>query len=176
MSAAGSMMVKVAIPEERSRARRQLLEAMSVIVGLLVAAATAASLVNIALAISLAKWEFAAFLWVATFTVALAHALILGLPIFLALRWLGRLRWWTSLVCGCLVGAMPYAIVLFPPAQGVSSSQLGSQTLPRASVATADAWWSYAQAVIFLSGLGVAGGFAAWLVWYWIGRGFDCPK
>ena len=140
------------------RPRRPVLEAISVVVGVLAAAATAASLVHGAAAISVNSWSGGGFLWVMTFIVALAHALVLGLPIFLLLRWLRRLPWWASLVGGFLVGSMPYAIVSFPSVQG-----------------TADAWRVYAETVAFLGGLGMAGGFAAWLVWYWIGRDFARP-
>ena len=155
--------MEAAIPKEPTKSRRLLLEAISVVVGLFAAAATAASLVYVAGAISVGSWGGGAFLSVMTFIVALAHALALGLPMFLLLRWRRRLRWWASLVGGFLVGNMPYAIVSFPSVQG-----------------TADAWRIYAETAAFLGGLGMAGGFAAWLVWYWIGRhggrGGDCGE
>ena len=124
-----------AIPKEPTKPRWPALEAISVVVGLFAAAATAASLVYVAGAISVGSWGGGAFLWVMTFIVALAHALVLGLPMFLLLR---RLRWWASLVRGCLVGSMPYAIVSFPSVQD-----------------TANAWRTYADTVAFIGGLGM---------------------
>src|SRR5215471_3824832 len=68
--------VDTAIPKEPTKPRWPALEAISVVVGLFAAAATAASLVYVAGAIRVGSWGGGAFLSVMTFIVALAHALV----------------------------------------------------------------------------------------------------
>ena len=54
------------------------------------------------------------FLWPLSFAVAFVHAVGLGLPAYLLLRWRRLTAWWTGLAGGFLAGALPYAVLAFP--------------------------------------------------------------
>jgi hypothetical protein len=41
---------------------------------------------------------------------AAALAVLLGLPTFFLLRWLGILRWWSTLLAGCVIGTVAVSI------------------------------------------------------------------
>jgi hypothetical protein len=115
------------------------------------------------------------FLWPVTFTVALAHAVVLGLPTYLLLRWRGWTRWWTSLVCGFAIGSLPFAVYFSPFDNAASFSQLGDKVLIQNGVTTPAGWIDFAESVSGLGLLGMAGGMAAWLTWYGLGRVFPRP-
>jgi hypothetical protein len=105
-------------------------------------------------------------LWPPAFAIALAHAVVLGLPGFLILKRRGLTRWWISLPGGFAVGALPYAVLALPwsspPPQLVA-----------AHIVPAFAWLDYAGSAGGLGLLGTAGGLAAWLVWRWLRVGND---
>jgi hypothetical protein len=111
-----------------------------------------------------------AFLWPVTFTVAFAHALVLGLPAYLLLRWRRLTAWWTSLIGGFVVGSLPYAVFALPWGAPPEPSLVAAHIIPRFT------WLHYAGAVGGLGALGMAGGIAAWLTWYWLGRIFGRPQ
>ena len=101
--------------------------------------------------------ESAASLWWLAFAGALAHAVILGLPAYLVLRALGWTRWWVSPICGFAIGCLPSAFYFTPFEDGVS---------------TLAGWIDFIEGVGKIGLLGMAGGIAAWLTWYWLGRAF----
>ncbi|HXP03339.1 MAG TPA: hypothetical protein VN808_04400 [Stellaceae bacterium] len=116
------------------------------------------------------------FSWAVTFIVALAHAVVLGLPAYLLLRWRGWTRWWTSLVCGFAIGSVPFAIYFSPFDNAASFSQAGDKVLIENGVTTLAGWIDFAESVGGLGLLGMAGGIAAWLTWYGLGRVFARPR
>ena len=102
-------------------------------------------------------------LWPPAFAVALAHAVVLGLPAFLILRRRGLTRWWISLASGFAVGALPYAVLSLP-------WEAPARELVAAHIVPPFAWTHYAAVTSGLGLLGAACGFAAWLVWRRAGR------
>jgi hypothetical protein len=105
------------------------------------------------------------FLWPLSFAVAFVHAVGLGLPAYLLLRWRRLTAWWTGLAGGFLAGGLPYAVLAFP--WGAPPANLVA-----AHIVAGFTWTRYAGAIAGLGALGMAGGIAAWLTWYWLGRKF----
>jgi len=156
-------------------------EAVRILIALLAAAVTAATIfVGYGAIVTWSAGEAAlgpsiqlmASLWWPAAAVALAHAVVLGLPAYLVLRWFGRTRWWVSLVCGFTVGALPFAIYFSPFDNAAGFSQVGDKVLVQDGVTTLAGWIDYAESIGGLGLLGMAGGLAAWLSWYWLGRAF----
>jgi hypothetical protein len=96
-----------------------------------------------------------AFIWPIAFVVALAHALVMGLPLLLLLSGLGRVSRQTSLAGGLAAGALPYAMMALPwsaqPAELVA-----------AKVIEPFGWLRYIAIVLGLRCLGMIGGLAGW--------------
>ena len=114
---------------------------------------------------------YVTFLWAAAFIGAIVHAALLALPAFLILRFRGWTQWWTSLICGFVIGSLPYAVFFFPPwDQPASFAQVGSSVLVENGKATALGWVFYAGSAVSLGIIGMISGFGAWLTWYWLGR------
>jgi len=159
---------------------RFLAEILRVALGLLAAAATAATFFT-GVGIAMILWEgpndatlasgiFAAIgLWPIACIVALAHAVVLGLPLYAALRWFGAIRWWVGPICGFVVGALPYAIFFGPWNEASSFSQVNDKILVENGTTTLAGWIAYAEFAAGLGALGAAGGLAAWLTWGWLG-------
>jgi hypothetical protein len=113
-----------------------------------------------------------AAVWLPAFVVALGHAVILGLPAYLVLRWAGWTGWWVSLACGFAIGCLPFAIYFSPFDNAASFSQVGDKVLIENGVTTPAGWIDYGKTVAGLGLLGLIGGLAAWLTWYGLGRLF----
>src|SRR5260370_35537866 len=80
-----------------------------------------------------------------TFAVALAHAVVLGLPLFLVFRSKGWINVMTCVVFGFAVGAVPDGVLTWPmqhPELHTSSSADGGLMII-AGVITAPAWIGY---------------------------------
>src|SRR5262245_17520493 len=61
------------------------------------------------------------FLWVrvrgfssVSLLVSAAYVVLLGLPVFILLRWRGLIRWWSCVGSGFLLGALPVAVLTWP--------------------------------------------------------------
>jgi hypothetical protein len=87
--------------------------------------------------------------FVFTFIIALSHAVLFGLPIFLILQ----SRGWTGITACVLlgfdIGAVPGGILAFPVTNGLS---------------TAEIWVSYIEPLMYLGLLGAFGGLVFWIV------------
>lgn len=158
-----------------------LAEAVRVLIALLAAAVTAAT-AFIAYG-AIVTWssgeatlqpsfELTASLWLPAVAVALAHAVVLGLPAYLVLRWFGWTRWWVSPICGFAIGALPFAIYFSPFDNAASFSQVDDRVLVQNGVTTLAGWIDYGRTAAGLGLLGMAGALAAWQAWYWLGRTF----
>jgi hypothetical protein len=98
------------------------------------------------------------------FGIALAHAVLLGLPLFLLLRWKRRVNAAWSIAGGFLVGMVPGAILTWPwrPGSGSSSSSNGVPTVVD-GVPTLAGWIGYGETLTILGAFGALGGLVFWL-------------
>ena len=103
------------------------------------------------------------------FLIALAHAVVLGLPTYFVLSKLHLMRWWMSIICGFVIGTLPATIEVWRTmvslvGPGTDNVENGVY-LVRNGVLTS-AWWC--QTILLSSILGIfgmLGAFSAWLVW-----------
>lgn len=119
-------------------------------VGLCMAAGFAASL--------FAVTSLDAKIYAAAFWVALAHALILGLPVYLFLRADRSLRWWHAPIGGFLVGCVP--IGLLGLVFGADQASTGNVATVINGARTAAGWLEYLTLTLCLGALGAVGGLA----------------
>ena len=127
-------------------------EVIRVAAGLLVGAVTAATLFVMGWPIVTGRRLFPAniserHIWLTACVVALAYAVVLGLPAYAVVRWLRLTPWWISLICGFIIGAAPTAIAFWTGLSGIGSPDFLLIVLP-------------------VGICGSLGGFMAWLIWY----------
>ena len=106
-----------------------------------------------------------------TFAIALGHALLLGLPLFLVFRSKGWINVMSCVVFGFAVGATPAGVLTWPmhhPEPHTSASVDGVPTIIN-RVITAAGWVSYVKPLIYFGSLGALGGFAFWVALIWSG-------
>ncbi len=106
-----------------------------------------------------------------TFAIALAHAVLLGLPLFWVFRSKGWINITTCVVFGFAVGAVPDGIMTWPiqhAALYANESVDGMPTIIN-GVITAAEWVSYVKPVIYCGSYGALGGLAFWIVLIWSG-------
>jgi hypothetical protein len=106
--------------------------------------------------------EIAPLAFVFTFAVALVHAVVLGLPLFLVFRSKGWINVMTCVVFGFAVGAVPDGVLTWPMHHAesyVSASVDGVPTIINGIVAAAG-WVGYVKPVIYCGMLGALGGLA----------------
>ena len=115
--------------------------------------------------------EIAPFAFVFTFTIALAHAVLFGLPIFLALRSKGWINIMTCVVSGFAVGAVPDGALTWPMQHAVLYASRSVDGVPTIidGVITGAGWVSYVEPVIYCGLFGALGGFAFWGALIWCG-------
>jgi hypothetical protein len=98
--------------------------------------------------------------------VSALFVVVLGLPAYLLLRWRHAVRWWSTLVSGFVLAAVPFAILAWPlrfTGPGSSASVNGVPTMVD-GVPTMAGWEQYLAGVGQMGALGVVGAFAFWLV------------
>jgi hypothetical protein len=145
------------ITERRSRASSDKLRIQQI-----AGAATAFLFAGLAPALAMAAlWptaEVAPLAFVFTFAIALAHAVCLGLPLFLVFRSKRWINIMSCVVVGFAVGAVPDGVLNWPMQHAGLDASAGA--------ITAAAWVSYLTPVIYCGALGALGGFA-----FWVARG-----
>jgi len=108
--------------------------------------------------------------WVCAFIVSFAHATLLGLPLYKILKKHEYTQWWVSLICGFMIGALPFALISHPRGRegGNMSYMVNGKTVsfiaPAYTPSMAE-WIKFAEPVLLAGLLGMSGGFSAWLVW-----------
>jgi len=98
--------------------------------------------------------------------VSTLYVVVLGLPAYLLLRWRHAIRWWSTLIAGFVLAAVPLAILVWPlrfAGPGSSASVNGVATMID-GVPTMAGWVQYLAGVGQMGALGVVGAFAFWLV------------
>jgi len=101
-----------------------------------------------------------------TFFISSGYVLILGLPTYFLLRYFKIVRWWSTLVAGFILGAVPMAIFTWPlkyPGLKTSSSVNGVQTMID-GVPTMAGWIQFIEGVSFFGACGLVAALAFWLV------------
>ena len=149
-------------PALRSNAWRDRMQQIAGVTTAVLCAGLAPALVMAAL------WhtaEVAPVAFVFTFVIALAHAVLLGLPLFLVLQSKGWVNVVTYVVFGFAVGAAPDGVLTWPmqhAAYTTSASIEGMSTIID-RVFTAVESVSYIKPVIYCGSLGALGGLAFWV-------------
>jgi hypothetical protein len=110
------------------------------------------------------------------FIVALAHAVVLGLPTYFLVNRLSLTHWWMSIICGFIIGTLPIAISSWSNMSVAKSLRIDEMDngvyLVRNGVLTM-AWWCQDIRDSSIWGVfGIIGAFSAWLVW----RYFPTPS
>lgn len=98
-----------------------------------------------------------------TFIVAVAHALVLGLPAFLLVRSTRRVRVGTCALGGFLIGAVPFGVLAMISMIGLQSASSGGKPTVINGVPTLAGWIEYAYAVGSTGLFGLAGGLTFWV-------------
>lgn len=115
--------------------------------------------------------------WLATFAVTLAHAVVLGLPIALVYR---AERWqWPSLAAatGFLIGAIPMGVVTWPvETRPGSSTRINGVLVSVDGVPTLAGWLDFLRLLGVFGALGAAGALAFWLTLRWSGALDEAPR
>jgi hypothetical protein len=106
----------------------------------------------------------AGLLW-AVYVVAWFHAAVLGLPAYWFARRRGLFKWFTCLIGGAFIGALPLGMLLTLSelGGGVTSASVGGVPTVVNGVTTLAGWLQLLEIVAALACLGAAGGFAFWL-------------
>ena len=101
-----------------------------------------------------------------TFAIALGHAVLLGLPIFLIFQSRGWGSLAASVVLGFVIGAVPAAILSFPASDFslFASAWAGGRPTQSVGLNTAALWADYVLPLIYFGLLGALGGIAFWTV------------
>jgi hypothetical protein len=152
----------------RSSAWRNLIDQV-------VAAATALVFAGLAPALVMASlWHTAAvapIAFVFTFAIALTHAVLLGLPLFLVFRSKGWINIMTCVGFGFAVGAVPDGVLAWPMQHAAFYTSASVDGVPTIidGVVTAAEWASYVKPLIYFGSLGALGGLAFWIALMWFG-------
>jgi hypothetical protein len=106
-----------------------------------------------------------------TFAIALGHAILLGLLLFLVFRSKGWINVMSCVVFGFAVGAAPAGILTWPMHHPESHTSALVDGVPMIinGVITAAGWVSYVKPLIYFGSLGALGGFAFWVALIWSG-------
>lgn len=95
----------------------------------------------------------------AAFLVALAHAVLLGIPCYLVVRARKRFDWWLAPVCGFAIGALPFGLLTLGVA-GETEASVDNVAIVIDGVRTLAGWIEYLASVGGAGLLGAAAAFA----------------
>lgn len=115
--------------------------------------------------------KVAPFAFTFTFAIAVSHAVLLGLPLFLVFRSMGWINVVTCVVFGFAVGAAPAGVLTWPlqhPELHASASVDGVPTIID-GIITGAGLVNYIKPLIYFGLYGALGGFAFWVALIWIG-------
>jgi hypothetical protein len=108
----------------------------------------------------------APMVFVFTLVIALSHAVLLGLPIFLIVQSRGWIGITACVVLGFAIGAVPAGILTFPVSgfELYASAWAGGTPAATDGLSTAAIWVSYIKPLMYLGLLGAFGGLNFWVV------------
>jgi hypothetical protein len=107
--------------------------------------------------------EIAPFIFTFTFAIALGHAVLFGLPLFLVFRAMSWINFTTCSVFGFVVGAAPLGVLIWPVRYlelHTSASVVGVLTIGLIG---------YIKPLIYFGSFGALGGFVFWVALIWSG-------
>jgi hypothetical protein len=99
-----------------------------------------------------------------TLVIALSHAVLLGLPLFLIFQSRGWMGIGTCVVLGFLIGAVPAGILTFPASAPAIYANAWAGDMPTNALNTAAIWVGYMKPLMYLGPLGALGGIVFWAV------------
>ena len=101
-----------------------------------------------------------------TLVVALSHAVLFGLPIFLIFQFREWIGITACVVLGFAIGAVPAGILDFPVSGLALHASAWASSTPTATngLSTAAIWVSYIKPLMYLGLLGAFGGLVFWVV------------
>jgi hypothetical protein len=96
-----------------------------------------------------------------------AHVAVLGIPAFCLLHFLKRIKWWSTVLTGFVLGSVPTGVLSWPTPGSSASHWDGTKTVDTVvnGVPTIARWVSWLESVAAMGLFGAAGGLAFWLVW-----------
>ena len=98
------------------------------------------------------------------YDVALGFVLVLGVPLFFVLRYCGLIRWWSVLLSGFALAAIPMGIYTWPMKYpNLNATVNGVPTIVN-GVPTLEGWIQFGQGVVVFGCYGLGGALAVWLV------------
>ncbi len=103
--------------------------------------------------------------------VATAFVVVVGIPLFLVLKRMGKLRWRSILSAGFLAAAIPFAVIGFPLLRDSSGFSYGANwhgtyvQFVENGVYTMYGWLNYLEEIVRFGIHGLAGAAAFYLVW-----------
>jgi hypothetical protein len=106
----------------------------------------------------------APLVFVFTFLIALGHAVLLGLPIFLIFQSRGWIGVTACVVLGFAIGAVPAGILTLPDSGFYARAWAGDTPTATNGLGTAAMRASYVTPLIYFGLLGALGGFVFWVV------------
>ena len=115
--------------------------------------------------------EIAPLIFIYTFAIALGHAALLGLPLFLVFRSIGWINLTTCIVFGFAVGAAPVGVLTWPmqhPELHTSASVVDALMIINEAIRTIG-WIGYIKPLIYFGSFGALGGLAFWVALIWCG-------
>jgi hypothetical protein len=121
-----------------------------------------------------ARWhtaEIGPFTFTCTFVIALGHAILLGLPLFLVFRSVRWINVTTCIVLGFVVGAAPVGVLTWPmqhPELHTGASVVDVPMIISNAIRTIE-WTDYIKPLIYFGSFGALGGFAFWAALTWSG-------
>jgi hypothetical protein len=115
--------------------------------------------------------EIASLAFVFTFAIALAHAVLFGLPLFLVFRSKEWINIMTCVVLGFVVSAAPDGVLIWPTQHPEIYASVSVDGVPTIidGVITAAGWVRYVKPVIYCGLFGALGWFAFWVALIWSG-------
>jgi hypothetical protein len=100
-----------------------------------------------------------------TFAIALGHAVLFGLPLFLVFRSKGRINVISCVIFGFAIGAVPIGVLSWPTLHPEPHTLASVDDVPTIinGVITAAGWVNYVKPLIYFGSFGALGGFAFWV-------------
>jgi hypothetical protein len=101
-----------------------------------------------------------------TLIIALSHAIVVGLPLFLVCMWRKSMDLGSCILLGSLIGAVPAGILTFPIQHSafVANAWIGEVPFPGSEMMRSATWEAYVEPLIYLGLLGALGGLVFWRV------------